>query len=242
MSPCVAGRTLEAVRLSRGGEKRKHDSEAPASTASRSIKYLVVSTLVVLLLPSAMGEARRPVACAKKPGKTLLVTRDARVFKKRRQVYACLLKKRRTFRLGGHALPYGDDEIRDLRLRSRFVAYSLRRSSGRRIRVKELHRGRTIHDAKAALVSRIGFTALTDLRLTRNGSVAWIVRTQPYDVALKLYPLPEEFLPDFEVGKSDRTGQTLLDRGHDIAAGSLALRGTTLSWVRHGRRYSAVLN
>lgn len=227
------------MRLSGRRQQLEHSAETPAS---RPISYVVVLSLLLALIPSATGEARRQVVCAKKAGKTLLRTSDARVFKKRRQVYACLLRKRRAFRLRGHALPYGDDDIRDFRLRGRFVAYSLRRSSGRRVRVKELRRGRTIHDAKVALVSRIGFTALTDLRLKRNGSVAWIVKTQPYDVALKLYPLPEEFLPDFEVGKSDRTGQALLDRGHYIAPGSLSVGGSTVSWIRGGRSHSAVLD
>ncbi len=122
------------------------------------------------------------------------------------------------------------------------MAYSLRRSAGRRVRVRELRRGRIVHDAKAAVASRIGFDAVTDLKLKRNGSVAWITKTNPYDVLLNPYAMPDDFLPDYEVGKSDRAGQALLDRGHDIVAGSLALRGRTLSWVRRGRVHSALLD
>ncbi|MDQ4049017.1 MAG: hypothetical protein M3131_06520, partial [Actinomycetota bacterium] len=107
--------------------------------------------------------------CAKKGGKTLLATRAARVFNKRGQVYACLRGKRRAFRLGGRGGAYGDDDVRDYRLRGRFVAYSLHRSSGRRVRVKKLRQGRTVHDAIASPLRFGPFTALTDLKVKRNG-------------------------------------------------------------------------
>ena len=109
--------------------------------------------------------------CTKKGGKTLLATRHARVFKKRYQVYACLRRKRRAFRLGTNALPYGDDQVHSLRLRGRFVAYSLLISTRRSLRVRDLRTGRIVHAARA-MVGPTHFTVLTALRLKRNGSIA----------------------------------------------------------------------
>ena len=98
-----------------------------------------------------------------------------------------------------------------------------------------------LHDA-AALVSARPFEQLTELRLKSNGSVAWIVRAQPIDTPLNPNAMPADSLPYNEVGRSDRRGRALLDRGHDIAAGSLVLRETTVFWLKAGRPRAAILN
>lgn len=195
-----------------------------------------------MVLPGGAAEARRSPVCKKKGGKTLLVTREARVFRKQGQVYACLSRKRRAFRLGGRSELGLLDEVSNFRLAGRYVAYSRHESRGLRVTVRELRRGRAVRDAKAAVVSRRPFGFLTDIKLRRNGSVAWIVTAQPLDGPLNPNPMPTDYLPDYEVGKAERGGQTLLDMGHYIAAGSLALRGTTISWTNGSRRRSASLN
>lgn len=208
----------------------------------RVIAWAAALGLVLVFASGTSADARRPAVCEKKGGKRLLSSREARVFRKHLQIYACLRGRRRAVRLGGRAGDYGDDDIRDLRLRGRFVAYSLHRSSGRRIRVKELRRGRTVHDALAGPLGTGPLTRLTDVELKRNGSVVWILRTDPIDVPLKLYPQPEDFLPFFQVAKSDRLGQALLDSGRDIAAGTLTVRGSVAYWVKGRRWRSAPLD
>ncbi len=106
--------------------------------------------------------------------------------------------------------------------------------------MKELRRGRMIHDAEAGRVGPFEF--ITDVRLAGNGSVAWIVTAQPIDVALKPYAMPIDYLHFYEVRKADQVGQTLLDGGRDIAPGSLRLRDTVVYWRRAGRLRAALLN
>jgi hypothetical protein len=91
-----------------------------------------------------------------------------------------------------------------------------------------------VHGAGLVVERHAGFTRATDLELKRNGSVAWIVRTHPFDVPLKLYPLPIDYLPYWEVSKVDRDDRVLLDSARDIGA-SLLLRGNTIYWS-HGRQ------
>lgn len=184
--------------------------------------------------------ARRAPVCGRKGGETIRATRDARVFKKRSVVYACLRRARRAFPLGRNPAPAGDDQVSDLRLHGRFVAYVSRESWAARIRVKELRRGRTVHDAGATAVGRPGYAQITDLELGRNGSVAWIVKTDPLDVPLNPNAMPVDYLPFWEVSKLDTRGRVLLDSGRDIAA-SLVLRDSTIYWARAGQVRSATL-
>ena len=206
---------------------------------------LVALALGSALLPVAAADARRAAVCTKKGGKTLLATRGARVFKKRDQVYACLRRKRRAFRLGTNALPYGEDQVQSLRLRGRFVAYSLVISTRRSMRVRDLSSGRVVHAAQA-MVAPTHLNVITALKLRRNGSIAWMVRSDPIDVPLKPYPMPSDYLPYYEVSRSDSTGWALLDSGRDINGSfgdrSLSLRGNLLQWLKAGRVRSAPLN
>ncbi len=210
-----------------------------AALLSRSATLVSVLCLVAVLVPSATSVSARSPLCSKKGGKTLRASKEARVFKKRRQTYACLRRARRAFRLGGYELPRGDDDVRNFRLRGRFVAYSLLRS-GLTVRVMELRRGRIIHNARAAR-GFLPFGFLTDIRLARSGAVAWIVRAEPIDVLLNPYAMPTDFLPSYEVAKSDRRGYALLDRGHFIVGGSLRLDRGRVSWIKGRTRYVTAL-
>ena len=207
----------------------------------RVIVGLVWLGTMVWLVGPAGAEARRVPVCAKKPGKTLLVTRDARAFERGDVVYACLRRSRRAFALGSNQAPAGNDEVRNLRLRGRYVAYSVPRGLAR-VRAKELRRGRLVHDATAATRSRVGLTTVTDLELSRRGLIAWIAKTQPFDVPLNPNAQPTDYLPDYEVAKFDRTGQTVLALGHYIAPRSLALKHAAIAWTNAGRRYSTHIN
>ena len=204
---------------------------------------MVAVSLALVLMPAAAADARRAALCTHKGGKTLLATRDARVFAKHGQAYACLRRSRRAFRLGSHSGEvFGHDRSTSFRLRGRFVAYSLARSFGLRVRVRDLRRGRMLHDVAALTTPTRPFEYLTDLRLKRNGSVAWIVRADSIDAVMTPQAMPTDFLPYYEVARSDRGGRGLLDRGHDIAGGSLALRGSVIRWLKAGRPRAAILN
>ncbi|MDQ3870978.1 MAG: hypothetical protein M3301_05090 [Chloroflexota bacterium] len=210
------------------------------------LTLLALATFALVLngMPSASAAARerRSLPCATKGARALLATRHARVIEKRHRVYACLYPRGRRFLLGTRRGDnYDARRVTNLRLTGRFVGYVRRRASGLRVTSRELRRGRIVRDARAAVASRVGFQAVTDLTLKPNGSVAWIVRTVPIDVPLNLYRFPGDTLPDYEVGKSDRAGPGLLDRGHDITAGSLTLTGSIASWTKAGSGYSAVL-
>ena len=90
--------------------------------------------------------------------------------------------------------------------------------------------------------TRPALTFLTDLKLRRTGSLAWIVRRTPIDIPLAPYPRPADGRPDFQVRKADRRGEALLDAGYDIVPGSLRLSGATLSWLKGGTTHSAVID
>ena len=200
----------------------------------------LLASAALALVPIAPADARRPAVCTKKAGKTLLATREARAFKRRGQFYACLRRSRRAVRLGGRGGDFGDDAIRNVALGGGSSPTACTGPTGRTVRVRELRRGRTIHDADAGRVGPFDF--LTDIRLARSGAVGWIVTARPIDVPLKLYVMPIDYLPIYEVHKADRNGQALLDEGRDIAAGSLRLRGNLLLWRRSGQVRAALLH
>ncbi len=206
-----------------------------------ALRLLVVSTIVVAnVLPAAAAQARSP-ACKTKAAKTLLTSKHARVFKQRGRIYACLYRPGRSFQIGGRNAAGGNTDIANLRLAGRFVAYS-RSQSGIRLAAKELRRGKVVRDTPATVATTPGLTAVTDLELKLNGSLAWIVKRTPLDAPLSPYAMPGTSQPQYEVRKSDRTGDAVLDSGPDIAPASLALRRGTASWMKGTSTFSATLD
>jgi len=169
--------------------------------------------------------------CTSKRAKTLLATRHARVFRQRGRIYACLYSTHRSFQIGTRSSFSG--HTRTLRLAGRFVAYS-RTQIRLKLTVKDLRRGRTVHDEAAADLTRSAVSFITDVMLKRSGSLAWIVRRTPIDGPLVPYPTPADTQPNYQVLKADRAGRSVLDSGLDIAPGSLTLSGATLSWMKAG--------
>ena len=196
--------------------------------------------VAVALGASGTAESRHPQGCTIKGAKTLRATKHARVIEKGTRVYGCLYRTGRRFLLANPA--YGVGQVRNVRLAGRVVGYSRQSQGKRKVTVRELRRGRIVHDAAAAVAPRCCSTAVTDLELRRNGSVAWIAETIPFDIPLAppgSYPDPR---PDYQVRKADRAGQALLDAAHDVAPRSLMLSGATISWTRGGTTYAAVLD
>jgi hypothetical protein len=113
---------------------------------------------------------------------------------------------------------------------------------GIKLTVRELRRGKIVRDTMAAVATTPGLTAITDLVLKRNGSLAWIVERTPVDGPLSPDPMPAESRPEYQVRKSDRMGNALLDSGHEIAPRSLVLRRASLDWIKGGTTFSAAFD
>ena len=196
------------------------------------VRWLVAAGLTAAFVAAAGGpaEARRATACAK-VGTTVTATKYARVFRQRGRTHACRYRTGRRFLLGG-------DTVHNVRLAGRYVGYSraVTGAAGRKITVRELRRGRVVHDARAAALPP---SLITDLRLKRNGSVAWIAQITPLDAPLHPYGMGDP-RPNYEVRKADRAGKALLDRGREVAPGSLRISRAAY-WVKAARVFSARL-
>lgn len=206
---------------------------SPRTVGFAPVKWLLAAAVTAVVVAAAGGtaEARRAPACAK-AGSTVTATKYARVFRQRGRTYACRYRTGRRFLLGG-------DTVHNVRIAGRYVGYSrVTGAAGRKITVRELRRGRIVHDARAAALPP---SLITDLRLKRNGSVAWIAQIMPLDLPLLPPHLRGDPRPTYEVRKADRAGKALLDRSRDIVPGSLRIRRTAAYWVKAGQVYSATL-
>ena len=213
----------------------------PRNLRSRGIRPLIAagSALAVLAATGGTAQAATTPTCSKKSGTTVRATKQARVFKKSGRVYACLYRVARD--RPGRRFLLGDASVRNVRLAGRFVGYSRVVDEGARVTVKELRRGRIVHNARPLTLSP-GFPVVTDLVLKRNGSVAWIAGATPLDLPMAPPGTPVDRRPNFEVQKADRGGRALLDQGREIAPASLTLSRSTFSWTKGGRNYSAQLD
>jgi hypothetical protein len=187
--------------------------------------------------------ASRP-ACSSSGSKTVLATRDARVFTKRgrdrrdrvTRYYGCHYRTDSRRRLGTVG-PAGEfsDSVKPIRLAGPFVGYAIHYQGPAGgtyavVRVMDLRTGRLRFDDQASDAKDFDAQGkVTDLELKPNGSVAWITRTG------------FESSSPREVRRNDSTGKRTLDTGSDIAAYSLALSDSRLYWSKGGNALSATL-
>jgi len=206
------------------------------------LRLLVVGTLAFALSLPAIVEAKRrsSPACTTKTAKTLVATKGARVFKQRGRIYACLYRPGRSFQIGGRNSSRGTTDVANLRLAGRYVAYSKNGPGGITLVSRELRRGIVARDVPAAVATTPGLTAITDLSLRTNGSLAWIAKRTRIDGPLSPYAI--SVVPDYQVRKSDRSGEALLDAGSGVVPGSLSLLRGTVSWMKGDDTYSAALD
>jgi hypothetical protein len=213
---------------------------------SRALCAVALSGVLVIawLAPAEGSDARGPSRCGIEGARTLVSAGQARVVVKRDRVYACLRRRGhrpRRFLLGRHR--GGDFNVAGFRLAGRAVPYTREDPYGLRVIVRELRRGRRVCDTKLTLASRIAVSvALTDVKLKRNGSIAWIARSIPIDVPLNPYATAADHLPDYEVRKCDRSADALLASGHYVVPGSLTLEGTSLSWTNANQTQSSTFD
>lgn len=204
--------------------------------------------LAVAFSPAADARKRkhRPAPCSLSGSKTLLATREARVFYKddtKKGVvseYACLFSRNKRFLLAS-----GDDEPGG----SGDNASLERLSSGGYVAFARSHfddsqrynpsfvgfpwRVVAINLSTGAQLSFAPFTGnptnatVTDLVLASDGSFAWIGTSGGTSEVHRL--------------NSGDANDAVIDSGNDIQTQSLALGGKTLYWTRGGRAVSAQL-
>jgi hypothetical protein len=203
---------------------------------ARRIALLTALALLGALATALPAQASHGCSAWRSSGAKLVVkNREAVVFTKRGFVYGCLSSVGTVRRLpdeGGGIHVSGTEAPQ---LSGRYVAFATFGSAigdeFDRLYVYDLRLGRT------RLVE--GSTAITDIALKRNGSVAWIE-------ASTVDPGGDQPVWDVRRWSAvDRQGAVLLDRGADIGRGSLVLSEDrlTVSWTRNnGPVRSAPLN
>jgi hypothetical protein len=88
------------------------------------------------------------------------------------------------------------------------------------------------------------WTRLADLELTTSGSVAWTLESlalAPDGFPIG-YPTQPPVIETREVWAHDSQGQRLLDSGPNLDLNSLALNGSTLTWINDGVTRAATLD
>ena len=199
---------------------------------------ILIAVAAVVGLP-APADARHRSPCSPAASRTLVATKEARVFEKRarhprtrsvtrRVAYGCLRRVGRAFPLGERVSP-GERWTYEFRLAGRFVGYAADdcpAGCASAVLVVDLRTGRRVRRAAPTdLEPTAG--GVTDLELARTGSVAWIARSLPN--------------PEPQVRKLDAEGPALLDAGPGVDPASLALSGSTLYWAKAGMPFSAPL-
>ena len=189
----------------------------------------------LLFFPGGADAAKRP-ACEVPRSKTYLANEAVRVFTTRHRtetsigsavdtvLRACFRRHGRAFRLASRAAvdTAGFEGAANIRLSGRHVAFTVR-SCDRHgmfcaggVRVWDVRTRRQVRSSDGTWAS--------DLELHPNGSVAWI--TAPLTLTAPA--------TDAVVRVNDRAGERTLATGA-IAADSLALGGSMLSWTAAGR-------
>lgn len=200
----------------------------------------VASLLAGLLVGPITAEARKPArserACAT-TGKTIRSNRVVRVYRvgsrEEYRVFGCLRSSGRRYFLGDYELFNRSgfyQGIGRLVVVGRFVAYDRRICSpsgmctGGTIVRRDLRSGRV-----GVFANPIpNADPVSDLELTRSGSVAWIRREDPA-------------MPLYTVRKLEGPQGTVLDVGSDVGPSSLVLQGPAVYWIKGGHRLFAPL-
>ena len=148
--------------------------------------------------------------------------------------YACLFSTNKRVRLGANG---ESTELTLPRVAGPYAAFAVADCPGANcystVVVRNLRNGRLVKNLDATKTS---FGApgesvyVTDLELKPNGSLGWLAQLSSYTTNT------------IEVVAVDTSGRRLLDSGSDVDPESLALDGSTLSWLKAGVTQSATLN
>jgi hypothetical protein len=205
---------------------------------------MALAALATAPSADAAKKRRHPARCSLTGSKTLLQTRDARVFYRTKSgtttEYACLFARNKRFELGsGDSDPGGSGDTVSLeRLGGSYVAFVLGHfddsqrynpnPTGFAATVVAINLSTAAQLRFPAVASRPPSSSVSDLVLARNGSFAWIGTGAG---ATEVHRL-----------KAGDATDTVLDSGADIQTDSLALGGATLYWTKGGKAVSAPLN
>jgi len=195
-------------------------------------RQLALTGAAIAVLASLAGGASPALAskASCSAGSTLAISNSARVFVVKRgsarRVYGCSTRTfRRTYlgRAGGEGV---DTSV--IAVKGRRVAYVRtfcgEGGCGQSVFVYDLTKREDVSGSEAAPGG--GSHEVTDILLSRNGTVAWIVE------AIDPSDLKSRHVSAREPGKGVGKPLVPIATGLDIVSGSLALAGTTLYWTQ----------
>jgi len=186
------------------------------------------------LLPASAGPGCGPAGV-----RTLAASRLARVYATSAEVYGCSERTRRTTRLGQSGTCVGSPKVTAVTVAGESAAYGTEicgvDTGSSSLVVRRLSDGRVLRQfpAISGPIRPESFVSVASVVAKPGGAVAWI--------ALAESILTHSSSIEVLAAGSSGTGSRVLDRGRGINPGSLALRGSRLTWSDHGRTRSASL-
>jgi hypothetical protein len=185
--------------------------------------------------PSGGGSA----ACAPPGSRTLISDRQASVYQHGKTVYGCLFRGANRYRLGSAGFCTGSDRIGPIALSGAIAAYGIQRcgvdSGTAQAVARRLTDGAVLHIAAATsqVAGAESYQSVGAIVVKADGAVGWVGSA---------HSIVGHGPAVTEVHRIDRRGRAELDHGPGIAAGSLRLCGSQLSWLHSGRKRSATLS
>jgi hypothetical protein len=214
-------------------------------------RRMLIAALLLVPAPLALaasGDRPSPYPidrCAANGGRTLLASRTVRLYVVttklgNRYLRSCWIPTGRTSDLGARRT-----EV-ELRIAGRYMAYASYDFDRKQptepgvwlsVAVRDVKRDRCIRGMQANppdndMTVRYddAHPGVTDLELTSQGALAWIVSGRPNR---------DDY---FYVQKADESGRAVLDEGTAIDPGSLAISGRRIYWLNGGAPRTALLD
>jgi len=204
-------------------------SDVPRRCCLVALGAIAVCGVSVTAVGLARGAATaRGVACGPRAARTLAHDAVARVYASGGNAYGCVVGRVGNVQLGAVALSPGRAHIVVVRVAGRIAGYGLLTSGVdtgvATVNVRRLTTGKLLVQRPAT--TRVGveaFQSVDSLVLKSDGAIAWIATARAIGAP--------KFIRQVELldGRAFRR----LDSGPDVAASSLTLHGSRLSW-KHG--------
>jgi hypothetical protein len=174
--------------------------------------------------------------CGPQSARTLAGDVVARVYASGGNAYGCVAGATRSYRLGTTGYSMRAPRLEAVRVAGRIAAYGLQTSGVdtgyANVNVRRLATGTLLAQRPATTrVGVEGFQSIDSLVLKADGAVAWIATAHSIG------------MPTFirQLQRLDERGFRLLDFGPNVAAASLTLHGSGLSWKHRTVRRTATL-
>jgi hypothetical protein len=177
---------------------------------------------------AARRDSSAGAVCGPHAAHTLAGDAVARVYTSGGSAFGCVAGGTRSYRLGRTGFSIGAARVEDVRVAGRLAAYGLETSGVdtgyTNVNERRLTNGALLAQRPATTTVGVeGFQSIDSLVLKADGALAWIATARAIG------------MPTFvrQLQRLDERGFLVLDSGANVAAGSLALHGSKLSW-RHG--------